>query len=1061
MPTTSRAVPRERLHALLDAGSDRPLTWICAAPGSGKTTLAAAWIASRSLPCAWIQADPDDRDPATLFHYLREALAGLGARTARRLPVFTEDDRRDVGGHARRLLRQAAITLHGPWMIVVDNIQEIAEDSPVHRALAEALVELPPGCRLVAISRGDPPPEYALVVARSQCLAIDSKLLRFTREESQALFERSGAREHAEALLNYTGGWAAGLVLVLAAQAYPSTALDDIQSGPGGPLFDYFAAGILARMPAGHGQLLEQVALFPGATATMAIALTGDANAGRVLADLARRGLFVDRRPGAEAVFVLHALFRSFLLARLTGGRSASALAALQCEAARLLERSGQREAAVRLYLDAHASEAACDLIAAVADRMIDDGRAALVHEWISMLPGELAGRASIRRIDATCIVSFDPVAAASAFAAAYDGFDAAGDDEGALRAAADAAESIVFEGTAHRALDRWLPVFERLVPGRLAAADAPLDPRVLPGVLGAFAYRRLEDPLIGPLLDRAEAVLAEPRMLRHRSLVGTMAFVLILRGEVPRARRILDRVDSLRLKDDAAPLAMLRWYSLAIHCRAILGDLAAARIAAEEALAFLDRHPQAPQRGRILIRASQAMWINREFTTARALLARARDAMKTGDATNTAMLDQRVGMLAFSDGDATTALGYLGRSSRVIEDAGSVPNTLIMVLHRALVAAEAGDWAEAGSAMAWVRRHPALPAVPHNGYSACLVAAWIALLRGDADRCSRELREAFRISNDIGIEFEAALFVVPQRMSALCAHALAHSIAPSFVRALIRRWQLPPPPAAGPEWPWPARLHVLDTFSLEIDGRDMVRSRKASRRLHELLELVALAGARGLPASQVMHALWPEADGDAARGAFETTLHRARRLLGDETAIRLHAGVIALDPARVWCDAWALECVVAEVDKATRQAVSIIDGTVLAGLEGRLFALCGRHAPDDDPVPAVRLARERLRTQCLRALADLGACHQARGDHDRAARTYQRAIEIAPLAEEMYRRLMACHLQAGRRAEAWDTWRRCRDHLSIVLGIRPSRETEAMAERLRDPGPGDHHAAP
>ena len=65
--------------------------------------------------------------------------------------------------------------------------------------------------------------------------------------------------------------------------------------------------------------------------------------------------------------------------------------------------------------------------------------------------------------------------------------------------------------------------------------------------------------------------------------------------------------------------------------------------------------------------------------------------------------------------------------------------------------------------------------------------------------------------------------------------------------------------------------------------------------------------------------------------------------------------------------------------------------------------------------------------------------------------RLYERLVEHQPLAEEPVRRLMTCLLRRGQRAEALAVYRRCRQQLSVVLGVRPAPETEALADGLRN----------
>ena len=57
----------------------------------------------------------------------------------------------------------------------------------------------------------------------------------------------------------------------------------------------------------------------------------------------------------------------------------------------------------------------------------------------------------------------------------------------------------------------------------------------------------------------------------------------------------------------------------------------------------------------------------------------------------------------------------------------------------------------------------------------------------------------------------------------------------------------------------------------------------------------------------------------------------------------------------------------------------------------------------------------------------------------------YERGLEQDNLAEEFYRGVMRCHLAQGDAAAALRAYRRCRELLSIVLGVQPSPQTQAL----------------
>ena len=72
-------------------------------------------------------------------------------------------------------------------------------------------------------------------------------------------------------------------------------------------------------------------------------------------------------------------------------------------------------------------------------------------------------------------------------------------------------------------------------------------------------------------------------------------------------------------------------------------------------------------------------------------------------------------------------------------------------------------------------------------------------------------------------------------------------------------------------------------------------------------LKFLVAMGEREVASDSVVGALWPDLDGDAGH-AFESTLHRLRKLLRRDDAILHVDGRLTLNPQLVWVDAWALE---------------------------------------------------------------------------------------------------------------------------------------------------------
>ena len=92
---------------------------------------------------------------------------------------------------------------------------------------------------------------------------------------------------------------------------------------------------------------------------------------------------------------------------------------------------------------------------------------------------------------------------------------------------------------------------------------------------------------------------------------------------------------------------------------------------------------------------------------------------------------------------------------------------------------------------------------------------------------------------------------------------------------------------------------------------------------------------------------------------------------------------------------------------------------------------------------------RDALRARFVRTLMRLGEQLEGQRDWERAIDVYRRGLEADNLAESFYRGLMRALAATGDRAEALSAFRRCRELLSIVLGIKPSAETDRLYREI------------
>ena len=198
----------------------------------------------------------------------------------------------------------------------------------------------------------------------------------------------------------------------------------------------------------------------------------------------------------------------------------------------------------------------------------------------------------------------------------------------------------------------------------------------------------------------------------------------------------------------------------------------------------------------------------------------------------------------------------------------------------------------------------------------------------------------------------------------------------------------------------------------------------------------------------QVSDALWPDAEGDKAERALITTIHRLRRLLGDDRAVQVQSGKLGLNASCCWVDCWAFERLLSMAEDASK--LKDMDAEIRL-TEKALAVYNGAFLADDTFESWAVSPRERLRCRFQQAVNRIGSSLASIGQWERAAGYYWRSLEVDDLSEETYQRLMHCLQQLGRKTEVVLVYERCRKTLHAAFGLEPSPETRRIIRSLMD----------
>ncbi len=347
-------VARPRLDKRLAEGAGGRLTVVTGPPGAGKTTALASWAAasSRPLRVAWVTLDDYDNYPGSFWSSVMKALRQAGVADPGTFPPLPQDGA--SGPAFLRRLASALAAIEPPLALVLDDLHLLTAPGPLEE-LAYLLTYARPGLRLVAAARMDPPLPLHRHRLAGELTEIRATDLAFTVTEAALLMGQHGLTLPAgavELITERVGGWAAGLRLAaLSLDGHPDPGLFIKHlADEDNALTSYLVHEVLDAQPPAQRELMLRTSVLDRVSADLARELTGDAQAGSILAALARSGAFV--QPVGHGWYRYHPLLAGVLRLKLRL-ESPDRTRGLHRQAASWYQRNGFPEKAV-----AHAAAA-------------------------------------------------------------------------------------------------------------------------------------------------------------------------------------------------------------------------------------------------------------------------------------------------------------------------------------------------------------------------------------------------------------------------------------------------------------------------------------------------------------------------------------------------------------------------------------------------------------------------------------------------------------------------------------------------------------------------------
>ena len=295
----------------------------------------------------------------------------------------------DGGAIAERLLADLS-PLDEPIWLVIDDLHELCSDD-AFRQLELLLMRAPAVLRFVLLSRRELHLGLHRLRLEGELTEIRAADLRFSLDESRALFESAGVQlsESGVALLaERTEGWAAGLRLAALSLAghHDPERFAAAFAGTERTVAEYLVAEVLDRQPERVRRLLLRTSVLERVSGPLADLLTAGSDGQQVLQELEEAGAFVVSLDLRRSWFRYHPLFAELLQLELRR-TAADELPALHRAAATWFSEHGHAVEAIRHAQAAEEWTVACRLLSDNWFGLILSGQRTTAHQLLAGFP--------------------------------------------------------------------------------------------------------------------------------------------------------------------------------------------------------------------------------------------------------------------------------------------------------------------------------------------------------------------------------------------------------------------------------------------------------------------------------------------------------------------------------------------------------------------------------------------------------------------------------------------------------------------------------------------------
>lgn len=1094
-PRALHIVHRDRLIEALEQHREKKIILILGQAAQGKSTLAAAYSDRCHRPSAWINLSPEESDPVNLFRVVIQSIQyalkndGLGS--------ILQYVAMDMGPRAETALYRGWVQallarIASPLQIILDGLEQLAPEAPSFRLLQVLHEEADSKIRLVLLSRTEPPLAMQQLKIRREAAVIDNEQLAFTLEETQAFFREmhdlSLSLDQVKKIHAFTEGWVGGLLLFSEAfkrrpesvqkHLFSEQSVSELKR----EAFRYLGEEIFSSLDQNVREFLIKSSILDVIDPVLAKELLETEDVEAILKELSEKNLFTQTLydPKHGWLFRYHQLFREFLRARFESETTREERLRLFAGAGYIYAQREEYESALDCYLEAKAYREAASVIERIGMDLLQSGRIGELAKRLQMIPDGLIQHnpwllyylSITRRFTATRENT-------QSFLKCFRVFEERGDTRGQILSLAFLIEAYIFgghhpvpmEGLISRAENLlesiprdvyadesamlWLQVGQAwtvscgnprkgfwcckkayLIAG--PCGDSNLQGSALTRAIDALAWLGEFEAADELCLELTRLVEASPYPELQTYQLFALTGLAMLKGETGKARELVRLAQSAVEKH-----GLISWYNLALAADLFIsvyrGELEEAENIANHMLDLGKSLGNRVFEGIALFFIAWIFYHKGEWLKAIDLVGQARPLLASEESLALYHYHAAVVVRSFLLRHLEEEGGVEEELQQTIDHLSNVPDYLVLIdAHLAMAfwkkkqgkVDEAASHLEKGFKLAEQKKH----------YHTALLS------REDfADAC------ALALELDVTPAVEYASHLLATHLVDLADSGLRRLEAHPHVRTAkkarklretIYRSSLP-------------RLRIECFGNLQVWRGDQLieEGEWQGVQARNLLKALIVRGAWQIPREVLMEDLWPESEPQSAEKNFKITLHRLRKVLEPglhksygssylhlkDNQLSLHKDLCSID----------VKDFLALTERGQQEEAGGNFKEALSWWAKAIDLYRGDFLEKDLYLSWVETKREELRKRYVQVLSRMASLLEKQGKAKRAIECYQKIIQVEPVMEEAYQRIMSLHADRGMRSAALRTYEECRNALLAELDSEPGEVTTALYRKI------------